>query len=121
MVLPPARVKRDRINKAPIKASVLLVVWLLAQPADAHHGWAEFDATQEVTLEGTVADFHFVNPHCVVEFKVRDEKGRIQNGTVSSQARVRWRASVGTRLRFSQRTKWRSLAIPPGTECLRYT
>lgn len=41
----------------------------------AHHGWAEFDSTKEVTLQGAVADFHFTNPHCVVEFRVKDDKG----------------------------------------------
>jgi hypothetical protein len=45
--------------------------------ARAHHGWAEFDSTREVTLDATVTDFHFVNPHCVVEFEVKDEKGQV--------------------------------------------
>jgi hypothetical protein len=44
----------------------------------AHHGWQEFDEKAEVTVEGMVTDFHYVNPHCVVEFNVKDEKGRIQ-------------------------------------------
>ena len=30
--------------------------------ADAHHGYAAFDTTAEVTLKGTVTDFHFTNP-----------------------------------------------------------
>jgi len=51
---------------------------LTAHPAAAHHGWAEFDSTREITLEGTVTDFHFVNPHCVVEFDVEDIKGRVR-------------------------------------------
>jgi len=59
---------------------VSLITGLLLIPgsARAHHGWAEFDEKAEVTLEGTVTDFHFVNPHCVVEFQVKDEKGQIQ-------------------------------------------
>ena len=58
----------------PLAAGLLL----LPGPATAHHGWLEFDEKAEVTLEGTVTDFHYVNPHCVVEFEVKDEKGRIQ-------------------------------------------
>ena len=46
--------------------------------AMGHHGWAEFDEKAEITMEGTVTDFHYVNPHCVVEFDVKDEKGRAQ-------------------------------------------
>lgn len=51
---------------------------LIPVSAWAHHGWAEFDEKAEVKLQGTVTDFHFVNPHCVVEFEVKDERGRIQ-------------------------------------------
>lgn len=29
--------------------------------------------------EGTVTDFHFVNPHCVIEFDVKDDHGQVQN------------------------------------------
>ena len=61
------------------------VLWitLLAGPlvpgsVQAHHGWQEFDEKTEVTVTGIVTDFHYVNPHCVVEFDVKDDKGRIQ-------------------------------------------
>jgi hypothetical protein len=51
---------------------------LLAGSVQAHHGWLEFDEKTEVTVTGIVTDFHYVNPHCVVEFDVRDDKGRTQ-------------------------------------------
>jgi hypothetical protein len=47
--------------------------------ASAHHGYAAFDTSAEVTLKGTVTDFHFTNPHCVVEFDVKDDKGQVEN------------------------------------------
>jgi hypothetical protein len=50
---------------------------VMSHSAEAHHGWSEFDANREVTFEVTVTDFHFVNPHCVVEFDVKDEKGQV--------------------------------------------
>ena len=56
-----------------------LVVFLAAGALTiAHHGLAAFDQTNKVTLKGTVTAFHFVNPHSVVEFEVKDEKGRVQ-------------------------------------------
>jgi hypothetical protein len=60
-------------------ASGALVFGLLLAPAPAegHHGWAEFDEGSEVTFEGTVTDFHYVHPHCVVEFNVKDETGHM--------------------------------------------
>lgn len=51
---------------------------LMPGSAQGHHGWTEFDENAEVTVQGTVTDFHYVNPHCVVEFDVRDETGHIQ-------------------------------------------
>jgi hypothetical protein len=56
-----------------------LVVFLAAGAlAIAHHGLAAFDQTNKVTLKGTVTEFHFVNPHAVVEFEVKDDKGPVQ-------------------------------------------
>lgn len=55
-----------------------VVLSLLPGSIEAHHGWQEFDENSEVVVEGTVTDFHYVNPHCVVEFDAKDDKGRIQ-------------------------------------------
>jgi hypothetical protein len=66
------------------KSIVMLVVatTLLSIPfsAAAHHGWAAFasEASALITLKGTVKEFHFVNPHSVVELVVKDEKGQTQ-------------------------------------------
>lgn len=46
--------------------------------AEGHHGWVEFDSNSSVTLQGTVTDFHFTNPHCVVDFDVKDDKGQVR-------------------------------------------
>ena len=66
--------------KLPCLTLLLLAAALLVspRPVRAHHGWLEFDEKVEVTMQGTVTDFHYVNPHCVVEFEVKDEKGRVQ-------------------------------------------
>ena len=36
---------------------------LLAAPAFAHHSFAMFDATKDLTLQGTVKGFEWTNPH----------------------------------------------------------
>jgi hypothetical protein len=58
---------------------IILLALILAASAAAHHGYAAFDTSAEVTLKGAVTDFHFVNPHCIIEFDVPDDKGQIQN------------------------------------------
>ena len=56
-----------------------LVLFLAAGAlAIAHHGLTAFDQTNTLTLKGTVTAFHFVNPHSVVEFEVKDDKGHVQ-------------------------------------------
>jgi hypothetical protein len=42
---------------------------LLTAPAAAHHSFAMFDQTKIVTLEGTVAEFQWTNPHAFIELE----------------------------------------------------
>ena len=42
--------------------------------AAAHHSFAMFDADKTVTMQGTVAEFEWVNPHSWLRFTVNDEK-----------------------------------------------
>jgi hypothetical protein len=58
---------------------VLAAFLLNAAFARAHHGWAAFTSESQITLKGTVTDFHFVNPHSIVEFQVKDDKGGVQS------------------------------------------
>jgi hypothetical protein len=72
---------------------------LITTPASGHHGWAAFESRNQVTLKGTVTDFHFVNPHSVVEFEVKDAKGQVQQweGEVTSPSHLvpkGWSAST---------------------------
>ena len=43
-------------------------------PALAHHSFSMFDAQQTITLEGTVKEFEWVNPHAWLRVMVKDEK-----------------------------------------------
>ena len=45
-----------------------------AAPAVAHHSFAMFDAEKTVTLQGTVKEFEWVNPHSWLRVMVNDEK-----------------------------------------------
>lgn len=43
---------------------------LIAQPALAHHSFAMFDQKKVMTLEGTVTQFQWTNPHSFIEMDV---------------------------------------------------
>jgi hypothetical protein len=70
-------VEKEMKNMLLVLLAASVSFLLMSHAAEAHHGWSEFDTNREVTFEGTVTDFHFVNPHCVVEFDVKDENGKI--------------------------------------------
>ena len=46
----------------------------LTAPAFAHHSFAMFDASKTVTLNGTVKEFEWTNPHSWLRVNVTDEK-----------------------------------------------
>ena len=68
--------------------------------ASGHHGWAAFESKTTVTFKGTVTDFHFVNPHSVVDFEVADEHGQVQKwqGELTSAARLASKGWTATTL-----------------------
>ena len=74
-----------RINLA---ASAALVISLLAigSPIYGHHGNAAF-ADKPITLkEGKVTNFAWSNPHSLVEFEAKDDKGKMQHWVVETAA-----------------------------------
>jgi len=77
----------------------------LAAPraAEAHHGWAEFDENSEVTMQGTVVEFHFTNPHCVVEYSVKDAKGQVR----------KWQGEFASPPELA-RKGWTAASLQPG-------
>ena len=53
-----------------------LAVAVLAPPALAHHSGSMFDPTKTVTLEGTVKEFQYTNPHSWLEIVVVGADGK---------------------------------------------
>jgi len=65
------------MNKRLFAVSVAAVVSAgLAAPALAHHSGAMFDPTKTVTLEGTVKEFQYTNPHSWLEVVVVGADGK---------------------------------------------
>lgn len=58
---------------------LLAAVLALAAPAYSHHSFAaDYLEDQSVTYEGTISEFQYRNPHALVIFTARDERGELQ-------------------------------------------
>jgi hypothetical protein len=64
---------RIRMLCAAVMATSLLTV-----PALAHHSFAMFDATKNVTLQGTVKGFEWTNPHMWLYVMVQQANGAVE-------------------------------------------
>ena len=52
----------------------------------AHHGTAEYDNTKTVSLQGTVTALQYLNPHALILFTVKDDKGQSTEWTAELQS-----------------------------------
>jgi Family of unknown function (DUF6152) len=64
-------------------AASLFGGWL---PARAHHGAAEYDNTKTISLQGTVTNLQYLNPHALILFTVKDDKGQTTEWTAELQS-----------------------------------
>jgi len=68
--------------RALIVGGIALALPAMAIPAFAHHSYAEFDTDKKMTLEGTVKEFQWTNPHSWVLVMVPDASGQPQQWAV---------------------------------------
>ena len=59
-------------------AGALVIALCMAGSAWAHHNAAGIDRTKTVTVEGTVKQFKWANPHSWMEIEVPDKKGGVE-------------------------------------------
>ena len=84
-------------------AGSLVIALGIAGSAWAHHNAAGIDRTKTVTVEGTVKQFKWANPHSWVEIEVPDKKGGIEL----------WNAEM-TSPSILVRAGWKKTTLNPG-------
>jgi len=57
--------------------ALVIGISISSTPFFAHHGNAAYDTDKQVTLKGTVTQWIWSNPHCLLRFDVTDEGGRV--------------------------------------------
>ncbi|MEP7314247.1 MAG: DUF6152 family protein [Pseudomonadota bacterium] len=56
----------------------LLAVLGFAAPCWAHHSMAMFDRSRSLTLQGTVRQYQWTNPHCFIQLLVPSGEGTVE-------------------------------------------
>jgi uncharacterized protein DUF6152 len=76
-----------------------MAIVFAAQPALAHHSFANFDLNKEITVAGTIKEVQFTNPHVWLQVMVPDGKGSqtewsIEAGAPGMLLRTGWKPNT---------------------------
>jgi hypothetical protein len=80
-----------------VLAAATVALLLAGAPASAHHSFAMFDNDKSMTLQGTVKEFQWTNPHVWVQVMVknpatgRDVEWSVEGGSPNGLSRQGWR------------------------------
>ena len=67
-------------NKSAAGLLLLVGLVMISVPLFAHHGNAQYE-NKVITLKGTVTQWSWINPHVLLKFDVKDDKGNVVNWT----------------------------------------
>jgi hypothetical protein len=87
----------------PVALLVFAGLMAVGFPVSAHHGNAAYSDKPTEFKNATVTKWSWANPHCIVEFDVKDDKGKV----------VSWTAETGSpeALRLAG---WTKNSLKPG-------
>lgn len=64
-----------------------LGVLLVAIPLFAHHGGASlYDMSKEVTVDATVTEYQWTNPHVEIGLDAKDDKGNVRHWLIEANS-----------------------------------
>ena len=92
-------------RKIVILLFLSLGAWILAVPMFAHHSTAAFDTEKNVTIQGTVTQWFWANPHCLLKFDVKTDSSEV----------IRWVAEAGAPANLID-AGWRKNSLKPGDQ-----
>jgi uncharacterized protein DUF6152 len=99
--------RRWSLGNRPLEFLLAVAVGLLAvsSPLFAHHGSANYDVGQVITVTGTVTDFQFINPHTLIYFDAKNDQGVVEH----------WQAEA-TSPNHLIRNGWKKDMLKPGDQ-----
>ena len=91
------------MNIRSVALSLFVAVVGTSSPVLAHHGNAAYDGTITVVKDATVTKLAWANPHTIIEFDVKDDKGQP----------VHWAAELGSPSALGL-IGWSKTSVSPG-------
>src|SRR6267154_4555149 len=83
----------------------IVALFMVSIPALAHHGFAgRYDEEHPFTVQGTVLEFQFTNPHSAIIFEAKDANGAVQ----------RWHAELSGANALRRADGWDRDSLKPG-------
>ena len=85
-----------RVSRTLLTLTAVAGASLAGAPAFAHHSYAMFENDKTVTIEGTVKEFQFTNPHSFIQVMVKnpatgeDVEWSIEAGSPNGLQRQGW-------------------------------
>jgi hypothetical protein len=81
----------------------MLIASIVIPAAYAHHAPAVFDQTRTISIEGTVTEFVWANPHSWIRMDVAGEDGQVANWSIEMNPPT-----------YLIRGGWKSTTLKPG-------
>lgn len=73
-------------NRSMRVFAVAVGLLIVSVPLFGHHANAVFDVGKRNTLKGTVVEWFWANPHCLLRFDVKDDNGQVVHWVAETQA-----------------------------------
>jgi uncharacterized protein DUF6152 len=74
------------MKKLALFLVVTFAVLLISRPILAHHGEANYDTDNLVSVKATVTSFLFINPHVQVTLERTNDKGEVEKWTCEARS-----------------------------------
>jgi hypothetical protein len=71
-------------NRPIMIFAVMAGLLSISAPLVAHHGSVAYDTKKQLALKGTVTEWYWANPHCLLKFDVKDAKGAVVHWTAET-------------------------------------
>src|SRR3982751_3762300 len=65
-----------KLGTGVLGTAIAIATATASLPASAHHSYAMFDVEKNISVEGTVKQFMWTNPHSWIRMEVMDAKGQ---------------------------------------------